>query len=183
LVFSLFVSGFAFSEETEETEETEGFPRNTITLFTSFFGAGLQYEFQLFEHFSLGGRFENKKLGDDTSSLTIQGLGRFYPFSKTSFIDGMLGYSNFDYFDYGRTHHFSYCFRLGNKIDFGKPGGLTFEWTIGFFKLNGENNIPRLDIKPEWWNFIAGMAAVGESLTRLIFTGGPVLTIGLGYRF
>ncbi|MCL2800357.1 MAG: hypothetical protein FWD28_01180 [Treponema sp.] len=176
LIFSLIICGFIFAEE------TDAFPRNTITASTSFFGVGAQYEFQLNDAFSIGGRFEYKEIGK-YSSWTVQGFGRYYPFTGTFFIDGMAGYSNLIISDNPITHHLNLYGRVGWRIDFGKPGGLTLEPTIGFFGLIGDNHIPSLNLQPSSWNWFTNLALLGEAFTRMVFSGGPVFTIGLGYRF
>jgi len=77
---------------------------------TKGFGIGAQYERQLLEKLSVGGRFAylgfglgmsdtddsggTAKYTMDISSFSIEGHVRFYPSADTFFLDGMLGYAN-----------------------------------------------------------------------------------------
>jgi len=83
-------------------------------LSSSGFGIAAQYERQLTKKLSVAGRFFylgggvgysasetdpstgvtlNTGLGIDISSFAIEGHARFYPWGKTFFLDGMLGYA------------------------------------------------------------------------------------------
>ena len=174
LLLSLLILGYAFAGE------NEAFPGNTVTLFSSIFGQGLQYEYQFHSNFSAGGRFEYKAF-ENISSIAVHGFARYYPYAGAFFIDGMLGYGNIKYYETPLTHHFSCYGRLGWRIDFGKPGGFVLEPSFGFFRFFGNNNIPKLNVEPSHW--ILAMALAGEAMVRLIYSGGPVFTIAAGYRF
>jgi len=78
------------------------------------FGIAAQYERQIFDKFSVAGRFaylgvgvgaENNYVDEngvtvksgadiDMSSFSIEGHARFYPWGETFFLDGMLGFAN-----------------------------------------------------------------------------------------
>ena len=78
------------------------------------FGIAAQYERQIFEKFSVAGRFaylgfgvgaENNYVDEtgvtvkagvdiDMSSFSIEGHARFYPWGETFFLDGMMGFAN-----------------------------------------------------------------------------------------
>jgi hypothetical protein len=76
---------------------------------SSGFGIAAQYERQIGENFSVGGRFAylggGLGLADEAeglkavlemkiTSFSLEGHTRYYPFGETFFLDGMLGYAN-----------------------------------------------------------------------------------------
>jgi len=121
----------------QEDSDNERLPKNTITvdlgptiigigigiagkmldnagsdLSSSGFGIGAQYERQIFNKFSVAGRFaymggglgfdtneSNQGIGTKTSakfrmdSLSFEGHARFYPTGSSFFLDGMLGFA------------------------------------------------------------------------------------------
>ncbi|MDR0314106.1 MAG: autotransporter outer membrane beta-barrel domain-containing protein [Treponema sp.] len=189
LVFFLLVSGLVFADE------NIAFPRSTLTGFiSSSFGIGLQYEFQINKNFSVGGRFEYKGLGIfsfddnnhigffDTSSILVHAFGRYYPFTGTFFLDGMIGYANLKYQETPLTHHLSYSVRLGWRIDFGKPGGFVLEPTFGYYSLLGKNNLTYIERLP-WLPILSTWALLGDVMRDMMFLRGFVISIGIGCRF
>jgi hypothetical protein len=127
LLAAVVVAG-AFAQE-----DFESVPKNTVTVdigpifvgamigqlgklmgddgpSTSGFGIAAQYERQIFERFSVAGRFaylgaglgiteegdygEEVTVGLNFKSFSLEGHARYYPFKKTTFfLDGMLGYA------------------------------------------------------------------------------------------
>ncbi|MDR0475618.1 MAG: hypothetical protein LBH43_18335 [Treponema sp.] len=125
-VLVFVVAGWAFAQTDFET-----MPKNTITLdfgptiigaaigeigksmdegqSSSGFGFAAQYERQMLERVSVGGRFAYLGGGFSStakegvleavlelklSSFSLEGHARYYPFGKTFFLDSMLGYAS-----------------------------------------------------------------------------------------
>jgi hypothetical protein len=78
-------------------------------LSSSGFGIAAQYERQILEKFTVAGRFaylgggfgidmgggvEKVTLGLQLTSFSLEGHARFYPWARTFFLDGMLGYAH-----------------------------------------------------------------------------------------
>ena len=144
---------------------------------TSGFGIAAQYERQVLDNLGIAGRFawlnggaginageEGLKavMGIDFYSFSIEGHARFYPWAKTFFLDGMLGYANLrmkvsgeavveveDFGEYGgyldsnkkkesvsfdvQRSYLKLGGKIGWRIDFGKPGGFIFEPSMGWY--------------------------------------------------
>jgi len=146
------------------------------------FGIGAQYERQLAQKFSAAVRFAylmggvgysyndsyvdatsaapmmitvpyKANIGLNISSFSIEGHGRYYPWGKTFFLDGMLGYANMtansSYKIKGKELNsgvgidesvnieasqgfFKLGAKIGWRISFGKNGGFTFEPSLGY---------------------------------------------------
>lgn len=186
VVFFIILAGFCFSDEDNT------FVRHTITVNLSQFSAGIQYEYNIFNFFSIGSKMEYKSLGlftfsiNSVSSTVCFGFGRFYPFEVFSsgfFIDGMLGYANLSKNDQ-LTNHLYYGARIGERFTFGKSKGFTIELALGFFNLLGDNNFGNYK-ELEWNIFLLAdmLSNAGASLERLILINGPFLGISIGYRF
>jgi hypothetical protein len=198
-------------------------------LSTSGFGIAAQYERQIVEKFSLGGRFaylgggiglgmgsvEEDGIDVDTSvstkisSFSIEAHTRFYPWAKTFFLDGMLGYANMaaDFSGTvvvsthgqkgsktvsftGSRSYLKLGAKLGWRIDFGKPGGFIFEPSFGYYGGIGlgdtlEKRIAD-DINKKTGGEIEnidGMDMMFTIMEQFIFVGGPRLALSFGWRF
>jgi len=143
---------------------------------TTGFGLAAQYERQLMKKFSVAGRFSylmggigyadsytdpsipggtkvSTSLGIDISSFAAEAHARYYPWGKTFFLDGMLGYSNMTVKLSGEMvgkselagkeekvpvdlsvpkDFFTLGAKLGWRISFGRNGGFTFEPALGY---------------------------------------------------
>ena len=199
-----------FAEETEK----EIFPRHTITfdagmtyatlqasIFSNdydsdnnsiFLITALQYEYQFVKQFSLACRAEYVLLNNDNTEMTSMTIGahaRLYPKGRVFFLDGMLGYANLDSATNGKSmptsHFFKQGWRLGWRIDFGKPGGFVLEPSMGWYRIAG-----RLYTEPntgEEGSFLYWMSNFSNSfnnyMIRNFFVGGPRVSIAVGGRF
>ncbi|MDR2897638.1 MAG: autotransporter domain-containing protein [Spirochaetaceae bacterium] len=203
-LFLLMVNGYTFSEGGNGENL---FPENTITVDMGLlgsnlivwglvknpvFGTAIQYERQISRYISVAGRFEYRGVmipaaGDSKfSSYSAEGHVRCYPGANRFFLDAMAGYGLFTYQNViGKylSHHFKYGGRLGWRVDFGKPGGLVLEPSIGYYGVVGEGNIRFVDD-------FDGNDTVNELLNELsdyiikgYFIGGPQISLGFGYRF
>jgi len=207
LVFLIIVNGNLFSDDDVENV----FPKNTITvdmgltastLITwgiigdTFFGTAIQYERQILNKASLASRFEYRvisiSLSDSsrttTSSYSAEGHIRYFPEGGTFFLDGMLGYANFNYTDEvinSTSHYFKLGAKLGLRIDFGKPGGLVLEPAIGYYWAIGKtNNIEFLEGSDEFSSFFNQLFnQYYEYIIKGYFVGGLQVSLGFGYRF
>jgi len=149
-------------------------------LSSSGFGIAAQYERQLAQKFGVAARFfiltggvgyadkytdtsqpvsteVSTNLGIDITSFAIEGHARFYPWGKTFFLDGMLGYANMAVKFSGEMvgkgtdpvtgkeeeqgfsvninpsqGFFTLGAKLGWRISFGRNGGFTFEPALGY---------------------------------------------------
>ncbi|MCL2138300.1 MAG: hypothetical protein FWH41_02085 [Treponema sp.] len=191
----LFVNGFIFGKN--EGNEENAKPKNTITIDAGptmfslfvwsisehvFFGTAVQYERHLAEKTSLAARLSyrvvslsNYYSNEVMSSFSVEGHGRIYPGKGVFFLNGMLGYANFIY-SYEKTnsffHFFQFGTKLGWKIDFGKPGGIVLEPSLGYYGAIGKPLFRNSDI-----DVIEALAI------KWYFVGGPRLSLGLGYSF
>jgi len=126
LVFVMFIAGAVFAQN-----DYDSTPKNTVTVdvgptfvgavigklgesmdeegaSSSGFGIGVQYERQIQEKLSVGGRFaylgggfesvdedDNLRavLGFQIAAFSLEGHARYYPAGRIFFVDGMLGYA------------------------------------------------------------------------------------------
>jgi hypothetical protein len=206
-VFLVIVSGYIFSDD-ENVENV--FPKNTITvdmgltastLITwgiigdTFFGTAIQYERQILSKISIAGRLEYRGIGitlsDDSrtamASFSVEGHGRYFPEGDKFFLDGMLGYANFNYKDEAINsivHYLKLGTKLGWRIDFGKPGGLVLEPAIGYYWAIGKNNIEFIKGSNETSSFFnQWLNQLYDYIIKGYFVGGPQFSLGFGYRF
>ena len=162
------------------------------------FGTAVQYERQFTRTISAAVRFEYKlfaNLGGNTGtnmwSMSAEGHFRFYPGGSVFFLDGMLGYANFsfklDEYEMPMSHYFKLGGRLGWRIDFGEPGGFVLEPSFGYSGVIGNTNIDFNRMSDTSNSLISGinrfLNQMYDGMIRGFFVGGPVLSIGLGYRF
>jgi len=208
LVFLICAGGSVFSDD--ESEETVS-PNNTITadvflLYSNLvawgimgnycFGTAIQYERQIVDSASVAIRLEYRGMGiltDDGSitnltGLSAEGHGRYYlPAQDVFFIDGMLGYATFIFADpevFSVSHYFKFGVKVGWRIDFGKPGGLVLEPSLGHYFAIGRTNIKFLEGTDEQSVFLNQfLNGLYDLIIRGYFVGGPQISLALGYRF
>jgi hypothetical protein len=183
----------------------------------NFFGFGIaaQYERQIFEKFSAGGRFaymgfnfsDNNEglkavLEMKAHSFSLEGHARYYPFGKTFFLDGMLGYANVSINSSGEIivtdavgnaskisaslavsrNYFELGAKLGWRVNFDREGGFTFDSSVGYYGGIGFGDTLGKKISHE-----IGADVINEKVVavfeNLIFVGGPRLGLAFGWRF
>ena len=199
-------------------------------LSSSGFGIGAQYERNITRKFSAALRFAyleggvgmadssdqggtniSTSLGIDMSSYSIEGHARFYPWGKTFFLDGMLGYANmavrFSGSMLGTVEvagveqkekvsvnmdssqgFFKLGAKIGWRISFGKNGGFTFEPAFGYsYGIGiGDTIGSQLSkqIKDKSGADIGdGFNQIFDIVQNFIFIGGPRMTLAFGWRF
>jgi hypothetical protein len=199
---------------------------------TSGFGIGIQYERQIFDNFSVAGRFaylgvtagmsdsyydEDAHVNVGTSleasitSFSIEAHARWFPFAKrVFFLGGMLGYGYLSFGGSGSivgedsetgqnekwevSESFSRSYlklgaKLGWRIDFGRPGGFTFEpsfgWSgaIGLGDTFGKQLTAYFKEQGEGEGDFSDFDEAFSILEQFIFIGGPRLTLSFGWRF
>jgi hypothetical protein len=186
------------------------------------FGFAAQYERQITDRVSAGGRFSflssnmetRMELEEETTaamnvgynSFSIEGRARFYPWAKTFFLDGMLGYAHLsvdlsanvvkpneresfkinlsrDYFKLGG--------KLGWRIDFGDPGGFVLEPSLSLaggigvgdsiLKQFGKKTS---DIMDEPMEIDDTLDAVSSWIIEpFLIDAGPSFALTFGWRF
>ena len=146
---------------------------------TSGFGIAAQYESQVLYNLGIAGRFaylggglgfaasdQGDGISTDAvlelklSSFSLEGHARYYPWARTFFLDGMLGYANLTTTFSGEVNvnvnkggyggkqkesvsieasrsYFKLGAKLGWRIDFGRPGGFVFEPSFGYYASIG----------------------------------------------
>ncbi|MDR1574369.1 MAG: hypothetical protein LBS37_00035 [Treponema sp.] len=180
------------------------------------FGIAGQYEFQPWQKFSVAARFaylgitaSYDPVTMDMRSYSIEGHGRFYPFGGAFFLDGMLGFANFNLSGSGgaegvsanistNMNYFKLGAKLGWRIDFGRPGGFVFEPAFGYSAGIGDKSNIRVsaggegipaeyqDMVDEYANSAIGGAGLDDmidTVANFIFVGGPRMTLAFGWRF
>ena len=206
LGFLMFVNGTIFADNEENR-----LPKNIITVdmgltlpsfvvwgitgFT-FFGTAIQYERQILEKVSTIGRLDYRGISisgydykTSMSSISLEGHGRYYPEQGAFFLDGMLGYAVFSYSSgVNEPANLSHYFKLGGKfgwrIDFGKPGGLIFEPSFGYYGAIGRTYIELIKDAGEVGGFFnQWLNQYFNYIVKGYFVGGPQFSLGLGYRF
>jgi len=234
LAFASIIVGGVFAQTDFET-----MPKNTVTfdfgptivglgigaigniidesgVSTTGFGFAVQYEREILERVSVGGRFAYLGGGlgfgqkDGTietvlemklNSFSLEGHARYYPFGGTFFLDGMLGYANmsatfsgqFIATDGGNKHkeeasltasrsYLKLGAKLGWRIDFGNPGGFTFEPSLGYYGGIGLGDTLGKKLTAGLGTDI-GIDEMFTVLEDVIFIGGPRITLAFGWRF
>jgi len=197
-------------------------------LSSSGFGIGAQYERQITQKFSAALRFAylgggvgmsdssdqgganiNTSLGINMSSFSIEGHARFYPWGRTFFLDGMLGYANMGVKFSGNMFgtdelsghkeevsanmdasqgFFKMGAKIGWRISFGKNGGFTFEPAFGYSYGIGIGDSVGVQLSKQINN--SSGVDIGDSFDQIfnliqnfIFIGGPRMTLAFGWRF
>ena len=175
-------------------------------------GLAFQYERQLSEYLSLAGRFAylaidvnytdtsqgiNIGLDMNLTSFSLEGHVRFYPSGDAFFLDGMMGYTNFssDFSGRARVNFFSQPINLnasgnylklgakiGWRINFGRPGGFTFEPAFGYYHGIALGK----SVGQQFADELGGDADIKDAfdmIEQFMFVGGPRLSLGFGWRF
>jgi len=195
------------------------------SLSSSGFGFALQYERQLNQKFTVAGRFAylsgtmgytynyldnilNGTLSMKLSSFSIEGHTRYYPWGKTFFLDGMLGYAIMMADFSGELlavdeinlisvsaeasrGFFKFGAKLGWRISFGKNGGFTFEPSLGYYGgVSFGNTLGRqllaglgVDDLFDINDIASNIDILSGYLENFIFIGGPRVSLAFGYRF
>jgi len=195
------------------------------------FGIGVQYERQLFQKFSVAGRFaymgggegalenyteqgvtETTSLGIHLLSFSIEGNARYYPWGKTFFLNGMLGYAYMAVKFSGNmvetvevngqtkeeavsiNMEASQSFvklgaKIGWRISFGNNGGFTFEPALGYaFGIGiGDGVADQISKQMKEKSYADIQDNMFNQLLDIfqnyILIGGPRLTLAFGWRF
>jgi hypothetical protein len=185
---------------------------------TTGFGFGVQYERQILESLSLGGRFAylggSLGFGDEVNgiksllkmsidSFSLEGHVRYYPFGSVFFLDGMLGYANMAFTLSGEIvgtdgggnkksedasitvsrNFLKLGAKLGWRIDFGNPGGFTFEPSLGYYGGIGLGNTIGKQLSLLFRMNIGEYDKMFTMFEDYIFVGGPRLALSFGWRF
>jgi len=191
---------------------------------TSGFGFALQYERQISRKFTVAGRFAYLSGGVgitdsytdlygststaatmELSSFSIEGHARYYPWGKTFFLDGMLGYANMAMDISGEMvgrdnvtnqkqketvsinasqGFFKFGAKLGWRISFGKNGGFTFEPAFGYSAGVGFGDTIGKQLSKKYPDIeVDEFDSVFGYIEDFIFIGGPRVTLAFGYRF
>ena len=204
-IIFVFIGLLIFTNEIVFSEEEIIIPKNVIAIEIGytisslivwgikenpFFVTAIQYERQISESVSLGGRFDYRIMSfpdfdsrTDLSSFSFEAHIRYYPERNVFFVDGMLGYAGFIYYSSfansetvnSISHYFKFGGKLGWRIDFGKPGGFILEPSIGYYGAIGSTNI---DFSNRWLNLL-----YEHFIIKGFFVGGPQFSLCLGYRF
>jgi len=196
---------------------------------SSGFGIAGQYERQLSRPLSVAARFSyltagmgiaiSKTVDDGSGELTAdlslvsfsaEGHVRLYPFGKTFFLDGMVGYANlktdfsgkiktqetghpptteeFKPFSASRNY-VKLGAKLGWRISYGKNGGFTFEPAIGYSYGIGLDASIGKKLAGYVTDELLGDGDASSInhmfpiLENFVFIGGPRVTLAFGYRF
>jgi len=132
-------------------------------------------------------------------SFSIEGHVRLYPFGRrTFFLDGMLGYAYMSTTFSGEVivdgikesasftasrNYFKYGAKLGWRIDFGKPGGFTFEPSLGWYGGAGGGDTIGKQLNNAVGSEVDGLDEMFSAFENFIFIGGPRLALSFGWRF
>jgi hypothetical protein len=143
--------------------------------------------------------FTRAEFNLDLASLSAEGHVRYYPFGETFFLNGMLGYGNLQLAlngeiledgkresidDFNTTRHYvKYGGKLGWRIDFGKPGGLTFEPSLGYYGKIGLGDTLTERLNRQTKEDFSNLDEYLKLLENVIFIGGPRVSLALGWRF
>jgi hypothetical protein len=180
---------------------------------TTGFGIAAQYERQLTEEVSLGGRFTylgcSIGMGDNyaayTVSLTsfaIEAHARYYP-TDIFFLDGMLGYANLAVGFNGKMdiagedespnvinvgfsvprNYLKLGAKIGWRVDFGDPGGFVFEPSIGWCFGVGISPTLGEGLSKEVGADMTDLNTYFYYFENWVFIGGPRATLSFGWRF
>ncbi|MDR2951712.1 MAG: hypothetical protein LBU82_00560 [Treponema sp.] len=171
------------------------------------FGFAAQYERQLNEKISVGGRFaylnynlageyRSEKYETTYNSYSFEVHAIVYPAARVFFLDSMFGFAIFsgerifDNWYYGSCEASRFLLKIGEKvgwrIDFGKPGGFFFEPSVGLYYALGFG--PSVDEQLQDYRSVIDnydeADAFGQSLLEsIIYVGGPRIGLNFGWRF
>ena len=175
-------------------------------------GFAFQYERNLFKMLSVAGRFAylsinggytdnsygiNLGLDMNMSSYSIEGHVRYYPFFGSFFLDGTLGYANFSAAFNGQAlidniprvisfdesgNYMKVGAKIGWRISLGSNGGFTIEPAFGYY-----HGIALGDsVGQKFSDRVPGEGDVKnlfDMFEKLMFVGGPRLSLGFGWSF
>jgi hypothetical protein len=152
-----------------------------------------------------GGESETLSLDMGMVSFSVELHARFYPTAGTFFLDGMIGYGFLEVDFFGglfvttssgtkeqeelafkaSRKYFKYGLKVGWRIDFGEPGGLIFEPSLGYYGAAGAGKTIGRQVSEEIGEGEAdfNFDKVFMTLENFIFVGGPRITLSLGFRF
>ena len=170
---------------------------------TSGFGIGLQYERDLNSMLSLAGRFaylglgggmsaDGENLDMDIRSWSAEANVRFYPFARSFFLNGMLGYANLatDFSGSALDNSFSASrsyvklgVKLGWRFVFGSQGGFVFEPSFGYAHGIGLGDSFGSRIDDHLTVDAEEFVDFFNILEQLIFIGGPRISLAFGWKF
>lgn len=193
LLLFLLASRTVFSEDLPD----KNFPKNKVVadvlfvlpalilladddLNTTFLSTGIQYERQITNKFSITGgigykiyfNYNNDYRDYDINYSAISAeLGfRGYPKGAPFFAGGMIGYTylSFNEKESVTAHFFTIGGTLGGRIQFGTPDGFILEPAFSYYIPYGKSNIN---------NYF------DNAVMKLLFAGGPRVSVSIGYRF
>ena len=161
------------------------------------FGFGVQYERQLLRFVSVAGRFAylGADIGIDKvdfgiTSFSLEGHGRFYPFGKNLFLDGMLGYANMSLKASAGSESASASrnyiktgAKLGWRIHLIGQSGLTLEPSFGYYYGIGLDDTFGKQLAGGFQQAAKAMDEYAVILENIIFVGGPRLSLAVGWSF
>ena len=223
------IFGFAFGQTGKivgSIPALENFPE----IKSSGFGIAAQYERQVLSKLSVAARgaylgvgIDGFNMGDtvqisginvdtsinldlDLTAISAEGHVRFYPFTGTFFVGGMLGYGNMTVGAKGTVvasnaglgsisqpvnlsaprNYAKLGARLGWRIDFGNPGGFVFEPSFGYDHAIGlgDSFVTQLiGAVPGDIRDLSDLEQAFNIIESYVFAGGPRLTLGFGWRF
>ena len=221
------IFGFAFGQAGKLVGNfVEGFPE----IKSSGFGIAAQYERQVLSKLSVAARgaylgvgIDDFNMGDtvqisginvdtsinlnlDLTAISAEGHVRFYPFTGTFFVGGMLGYGNMTVGASGTVvasalgqssaprpvdlsaprNYAKLGARVGWRFDFGRPGGFVFEPSLGYDHAIGfgKSFVTQLvDTVPGEIADLSDLQKYFDLIESYVFAGGPRLTLGFGWRF
>jgi hypothetical protein len=139
----------------------------------------------------------------DMYAFSLEGHIRYFPWGKAFFLDGMLGYANMSAAfsgeviatdEYGvdakesisvtaSRNYFKLGAKLGWRIDFGNPGGFTFEPSFGYYGGIGVSDTIGKQLTNEVAGDVESLDEMFSTLENVIFIGGPRLALSFGWRF
>jgi len=191
ILFFVCFNVFAYDDENiipKNVMSTEGLILPSLFIWrlleTPVLLAAFQYERQLMENFSVGGRLGYFMIGEEMISISAESIARYYPGKGTFFVNGIIGYAALLHFleendTINLANYFKFGVKIGWKIDFGKPGGFVLEPSFGYILAIGRSIRIVDDYNYDWYLFS------NETLNMFIrnIVGGPKISLCLGYRF
>ena len=144
------------------------------------------------------------ELGMHITSFCLEGHVRYFPLKGTFFLDGMLGYANlssafsgdlaFTNNDTGISesesipitiarNYVKFGAKLGWRIDFGNPGGFTFEPSFGYCGGIGLGDTIGENLARQVKGNVEAVDKLFTIFEDFIFIGGPRVTLSCGWRF
>jgi hypothetical protein len=143
-------------------------------------------------------------------SFSVEGHARFFMVEDIFFLDGMLGYASLtsafsgaalitQYDENGwplttkKRESVAYTAtrsylklgaKIGVRVDFGKPGGFIFEPAFGYYYGGiGLGDTLGKKLSSDLGEDVSDVDPLFEILEKVIFIGGPRLSLAFGWRF